>query len=145
MSLTLRRLRHLAILPALAVAGSCGELSTSVIPDVIPGTYAATSFRVTPPEQQTVDVIAAGGSLTVTVAQDFSTDGTLFLPAGLISSQPIQASMAGKLVQKADGTWFFQQNANTFMRLLIWQQFTDALVTTTLLEDGTQFQIALQK
>jgi hypothetical protein len=53
--------------------------------------------------------------------------------------------MADKLVQKSDGTWFFQQNANTFMRLLIWQQFTDALITTTLLEDGTQFQIALQK
>jgi hypothetical protein len=144
MSLILRRLRRFAIVPALAIAGSCGDLSTSVIPDVIPGTYAASSFRVTPPGQPIVDVIAAGGSLTITVAEDLSTDGTLFIPGGLISSQAVQASMAGKLVQKSDGTWFFQQNANTFMRLLIWQQFTDAFVSTTLLA-GTQFQIALQK
>lgn len=145
MSLTLRRLRRLAIVPALAIAGSCGDLSTSVIPDVIPGTYAATSFRVTPPGQGTVDVIAAGGSLTITIAQDLSTDGTLFMPGGLVSPQAVQASMAGKLVQKLDGTYYFQQNANTFMRLLIWQQATDAFVTTTQLDDGTSFQIAIQK
>jgi hypothetical protein len=147
MSLTLRRLRRLAIVPALAIAGSCGDLSTSVIPDVLPGTYAATSFRVTPPGQGTVDVIGAGGSLTITVAADFTTDGTLFLPGGLLpgSDQPVQASMAGKLVQKTDGTYFFQQTANTFMRALIWQQATDAFVTTTQLEDGTSFQIILQK
>jgi hypothetical protein len=144
MSLTLRRLRRLAILPALAIAGSCGDLTTSVIPDVIPGTYAATSFRVTPQGQATVDVIAAGGSLTITIADDFSTDGTLYMPGGHISPQAVQASMAGKLVQKSDGTYFFQQTANTFVKDLIWQQFTDAFVSTTLLA-GTQFQIALQK
>jgi hypothetical protein len=145
MSLSLHRLRRLALLPALAVAGSCGDLSTSVTPDVIPGTYAATDFHVTPPGQPIVDVIDAGGSITVTVAEEHTTDGTRFLPAGLISSQPIQASMAGQLVQKADGSWFFQQTSNTFMRLLLWQQFTDAFVTTTQLEDGTKFQIVLQK
>jgi hypothetical protein len=145
MSLALRRLRRLAVLPALAFAGSCGDLSTSVVADVIPGTYAATDFHVTPPGQPIVDVISAGGSITVTVAEDLSTDGTLFLPAGLISSQAIQASMAGKLVQKSDGMWFFQQSSNTFMRLLLWQQFTDAFVTTTQHEDGTKFQIVLQK
>jgi hypothetical protein len=146
MSLTLRRLRRLAVLPALAIAASCGDLSTSVVPDVIPGTYAATSFRVTPTGQPTVDVIQAGGSLTITIAEDRTTDGTLFMPAGLIGpgSPAVQESMAGTLTQRPDGTYFFQQTADTFVRDLIWTQFTDAFVSTTNL-NGTQFQIALQK
>jgi hypothetical protein len=52
--------------------------------------------------------------------------------------------MKGVLVQKADGNYRFDQVANTFIKDLTWQQFTDAFVSTSYL-GGVQFQITLRK
>ena len=147
MTLSLRQFRRLAVstlLPVLALASGC-EPTTNVVPDVIPGTYAATTFRVTPPNSSTVDVLAAGGALTVTVDESFQVAGSIYLPGGLLTTDPINANLAGKVEQDRDGTWFFTLTPNTFVNGLVWTQFTDSFVSTTKLEDGTQFQVLLEK
>ena len=52
--------------------------------------------------------------------------------------------MKGKVVRRSDGTFQFDQDENTFVESLVWQQFTDALVSTSLLVN-TQFQVTLRK
>ena len=69
MPTTLRRLRRLALLPALALASAC-ENSVSIEPDVLPGSYSATSFVVSQTGQPSVDVLARGGSLVINIAVD---------------------------------------------------------------------------
>src|SRR5215207_492693 len=91
---TLRRLGRLVLLPALAFASACKN-DVSIESDVLAGSYTATSFLVTPSGQPTVDVIAKGGSLLITIAADSSTTGLLSLPAGVLSPQGGTASMAG--------------------------------------------------
>jgi hypothetical protein len=140
---TLRRLRRLALLPALALASAC-ENSVSIEPDVIPGSYVATSFVVTQTGSPAVDVLARGGSLLINIAANDSISGLLVLPTGLPGSQAGTANMKGKLVRRNDGTFQFEQEENTFIEALIWQQFTDALVSTSFLVN-TQFQITLRK
>jgi hypothetical protein len=147
MRTTLHRLRRLAlaaIVPALALVSAC-ENDVSIESDVLAGSYTATSFLVTPSGQPTVDVIAKGGSLLITIAADSTTTGLLSLPAGVLSPQGGTASMAGIVTQRADGTFrFVHPSADTFIEALVWQQFTDALISTSFLSN-TQFQITLRK
>ena len=143
MPTTLRRLRRLALLPALALAAAC-ENSVSIDPDVLAGSYAATSFVVTQTGQPSVDVLAKGGSLTINIAANDSISGLLVLPAGVPGGQAGTADMKGKVVRRPDGTFLFDQEENTFVEALVWQQFTDALVSTSFLVN-TQFQITLRK
>lgn len=138
-----RRALALAAVPALVLASACDN-DVSIEGDVLAGSYAATSFLVTPSGQPTVDVIAKGGSLTITIAGDSSTTGLLSLPAGVLSPQGGTASMAGRVSQRADGSFRFTQLEDTFIEQLVWQQFTGALVSTTFLSN-TQFQITLRK
>jgi hypothetical protein len=139
----LRRFRRYALLPALALAASC-ENSVSIDPDVLAGNYVATSFIVTATGQPPVDVLAKGGSLTINIAADSSTTGLLSLPAGVLSTTGGTADMAGTVTRLSDGTYKFNQSANSFIKQITWQQFTDALVSTTFLSN-TQFQITLRK
>jgi hypothetical protein len=139
----LRRFRRHTLLPALALAVSC-ENSVSIDPDVLAGNYVATSFVVTPAGQAPIDVLAKGGSLTITIAADSSTTGLLSLPAGVLSTTGGTADMAGSITRLIDGSYKFNQVANSFIKQITWQQFTDALVSTTFVSN-TQFQITLRK
>lgn len=141
---TLRRLRRLVLFPALALAAGCGDPTVSVVPDVIPGAYKAVTFIVTPPNQTAIDVLSKGGTLTVNVGADAKTSGSLFLPAGLLSTFDATVSMNGELVRKADGTYWFDLLENSFMRDLVWQQYTDAFASNSV-TGQTQFQIVLKK
>jgi hypothetical protein len=143
---SLQRLRRLAIafVPGLLITAACKN-DVSIEADVLAGSYAATSFLVTPNGQPTVDVIAKGGSLTITIAGDSSTTGLLSLPAGVLSPQGGTASMAGRVFQRVDGSFRFSQpTEDTFIEQLVWQQFTGALVSTSFVAN-TQFQITLRK
>lgn len=139
----LRRVQRLALLPALAIAVSC-ENSVSIDPDVLAGNYVATSFVVTQTGQPPFDVLAKGGSLTINIAADSSITGTLVLPTGIPGGQAGTADMTGKVTRRVDGSFQFNQISETFIKAVVWQQFTDALVTTSLLVN-TQFQITLRK
>jgi len=138
-----RRFSLFALIPALALASACADHVT-IVGDVIPGTYTATSFRLTKDGEPTIDVLAKGGSLTITVAPDLNLTGLLSLPAGVVTPDAATAAMAGVLVVKADGTYRFDQPVQSFIKDLTWQQFTDAFVTTTKMS-GVQFQITLRK
>ena len=141
---TLRRLGRLVLVPVLVLASAC-ENDLSIESDVLAGSYAATSFLVTPNGQPTVDVIAKGGSLTITIAADSTTTGLLSLPAGALSPQGGTANMAGRVTQLADGSFRFDHSTDqTFIEQLAWQQFTGALVSTSFISN-TQFQITLRK
>ena len=141
--MTLRRLRRLALAPALLLASAC-ENSVSITPDVLAGNYTATSFVVTQTGQPSVDVLARGGSLTINIAANDSITGLLVVPAGVPGSQAGTANMKGKVVRRSDGTYQFDQDENTFVEALVWQQFTDALVSTSFFVT-TQFQVTLRK
>jgi hypothetical protein len=143
MPMTLRRFRRLALAPALLLYSAC-ENSVSITPDVLAGSYTATSFVVTPAGQPSVNVLASGGSLAINIAADSTTSGLLSLPAGVLSPTGGTADMAGRITRLSDGTFKFNQSANSFINQLVWQQFTDALVSTSLLSN-TQFQITLRK
>ena len=141
--MTLRRLWRYALAPALLLASAC-ENSVTIDPDVLAGNYTATSFVVTQTGQPAVDVLARGGSLTIKIAADSTTTGLLSLPAGVLSPTGGTADMAGRVSRLSDGSFKFTQSANSFINSLTWQQFTDALVSTTFLSN-TQFQITLRK
>jgi hypothetical protein len=143
MSTTLRRLRRLALLPALALASSC-ENSVSITADVLAGNYAATVFVMIPSGQPAVDVLAKVGSLVIIIAADSSMTGQLIVPAGVPGLQAGTADMKGRVFRNPDGTFRFDQVESTFMESLIWQLLSDSMVTTSLLVN-TQFQIALRK
>ena len=145
MPTTLRRLRRLALAPAIiALAASC-ENSVSVAKDQLAGSYAATSFLMTT-GGTTYNFIGLGGSMVVTIAADSTITGTLTVPAGLPNLTPGTANLAGKVRRTTDllGLVFEQASQDTFVPLLVWQQFTDALVSTTAI-GNTQFQITLRK
>jgi hypothetical protein len=140
---SLRRLRRLALLPALALASSC-ENSVSITADVLAGNYAATVFVMIPSGQPAVDLLAKGGSLVIIIAADSSMTGQLIVPAGVPGLQAGTADMKGRVFRNPDGTFRFDQVESTFMESLIWQLLSDSMVTTSLLVN-TQFQIALRK
>jgi len=141
--MTLSRLRRLTLAPVILLASAC-ENSVSIQPDVLAGNYAATSFVVTQTGQAPVDVLAKGGSLTINIAANDSITGLLVVPAGVPGTQAGTANMKGKVVHRSDGTYQFDQDESTFVEALVWQQFTDALVSTSFLV-GTQFQVTLRK
>ena len=141
---TLRRLARLVLVPALALATACKN-DVSIEPDVLAGSYIATSFLVTTSGQPTVDVIAQGGALAITIAADSTTTGLLSLPAGVLSPQGGTAGMSGRVMQLSNGSFrFTQPTEDTFIEQLDWQQFTGALVSTSFIAN-TQFQITLRK
>jgi hypothetical protein len=70
---------------ALAIAiflASCGDDdSFSPAPDDVSGSYSASSFTVTD-SSETVDLLATGASVQITLASDGATTGRLLLPGG---------------------------------------------------------------
>jgi hypothetical protein len=139
-----RRFSLLALIPLLALAASC-ENSVSIDPDVLAGNYTATSFVVTQQGQSAVDVLAKGGSISLKIAADSTTTGTLVIPAGVVGSTlGGTADLKGKILRRTDGTYQFDLVESAFIEALSWQQFTDALVSTSFVVN-TQFQITLRK
>ena len=67
---------------ALAGAGCSDEDGVTDIGDVA-GTYAATTFLITPDGEAEEDVLAAGGSLDLTITASGVTSGTMFIPASI--------------------------------------------------------------
>ena len=98
-----------------ATLSGCGG-STAPNP-IIEGPYTATTFRVVPQGQALIDVLAAGGSLSITIAPNGTTTGTLNVPASAAGGTAFTASMAGTAVLTGS-TVRFTQNADSFVRNL---------------------------
>jgi hypothetical protein len=108
--------RWAAVLVLAGLGAACGgsDSTPTVTPPSIVGSYKATVFQVTPTGQPLIDVIARGGTLSLVIAADNSTTGSLSLPPSILGS-PFSANLTGTAVQTGN-TVKFQQTADTFVR-----------------------------
>ena len=100
----------------LSLAVGCSD---PVTPESLVGTYVATTFALS--GGATEDVLAAGGSLTITFNAGGTTSGSLFVPAASSASggMDFTADMAGTFVLENDSV-ILTQAADSFVRDLIW-------------------------
>ena len=101
---------------SLSLAVGCSDPLT---PESLAGTYIATSFVIS--GDVTEDVLAAGGSLTITFNADGTTSGSLFVPAASFDSDgsDFTADMAGTFALASDSITLTQA-ADSFVRDLTW-------------------------
>jgi len=106
------RIALLAI--CLAVwSSACGSDSSTTQASAIAGNYKATVFQVTPTGQQTIDVLAQGGTLTISIAADNTFTGSISLPASVLGTAFSQ-NLSGTVVQTGN-TVQFRQSITTFV------------------------------
>jgi len=136
-------IRHASLfLASLALLAGCGS-STEPAGDIA-GIYTALVFRVQNPGQAATDVLAAGGTLTITISSSNDVSGSLNVPASLNGGQPFVASMAGTAVRNGN-TVTFDQSADTFVRDLEWLVSPGALVVNGQVVGGTAYTVTLAK
>ena len=99
---------------ALVVASGCRRPTD---PDPLVGTWLATTFQVAPTGQTPVNMLAAGATLGLNVANNFVVAGTLIIPATVTGTMTFTADMAGTAT-RTDNTVHFTQSADSFMRNL---------------------------
>ncbi len=106
------------------------------------GTYSATVFRITPDGQPPVDVLQAGGSLSITFDQSGGTTGTLVLPAGVTGGAAVNASMAGTATITGLSVTF-SQTADTFVRAATWSRIGRTLQLNNYRIGNAVYDVAL--
>lgn len=129
-----------AIMSTLAACGDDGVID----PDPIAGVYTATTFRVAPSGQQEINVLAQGGSLTMTIGANNTTTGSLNLPATVTGGTALQASMAGRAERNGNGVKF-EQTADTFVRDLNWTVINNTITVTNQTVGGATWTIVLAR
>ena len=129
-------------LTTLALLAACVNSQTGEN-ETISGTFQATIFTVTPTGQGLIDVIAAGGSLRITISESGATTGQLSLPASVTGGAAFNASMEGTAVITGL-TVRFTQSADTFVRDLIWsRQSAQLLIVDNQAAGSATYTIAL--
>lgn len=141
--------RHIAALRQIAIAytlgvtiAACGG-DLSVEPGSVVGTFGATIFRVTPSGKPQIDVLAQGGSLSISVTAKNVTTGQLSLPASVAGSA-VLAPMTGEAIITGN-TVRFQQTADTFVRDLTWSVGRDTLQVSNQSVGSATYTITLVK
>jgi len=110
------------------------------------GSWIATQFEVTPTGQAPINVLAAGGSLTITMGTDLVTSGTLSIPASANAGNALNATMAGTYSFELMASEVrFTQTADTFVRDLTWQFPGNALSVTNQTAGSAAFTITLHR
>lgn len=136
-------MRTRLVLPLLAaVLVGCGSTEPSGAD--LAGSYTATVFQVTPPGQSAINVIAAGGTLAITITPDLAVTGSIFLPASVTGDVSFSASLAGTATIEGS-TVEFEQAADTFVRDLEWALSGNNLTVQGQVVNGTTFTITLTK
>lgn len=117
---------------------SCGDSSA---PDngSRAASYTATTLRVTPSGQPAVDVLASGGSLSLTIEAQNQVTGHLSIPPSIQGG--LEADMAGTAVVNGN-TVTFDQTADTFIRDLTFTRVGSELHADQTLS-GTRFEVIL--
>lgn len=107
------RLLHLLVgCLALVVASGCRRPTD---PDPLVGTWLATTFQVAPTGQPPVNMLAAGATLGLNVANNFVVAGTLIVPPSATGTGTFTADMAGTAT-RTDNIVRFSQSADSFVR-----------------------------
>jgi hypothetical protein len=127
---------------AIATAG-CGGTDMVGTSTLVAGTYRADQLLVTPTGQTPIDVLAAGGSLSITIEASGATSGSLYVPP-TIGGVPFGVSMVGTATVTAT-TVQFTQSADTFVRDLTWTRSANRLEVTDQQAGGASYTISLVK
>ena len=138
-------MRSRSIYSALLVASSalgCGGLDTVGNSNLLSGTYLATIFLVTPTGQAQSDVLAAGGSLSITIDESGNTTGSLNIPGTVTGGAAFTASMAGTATVTGL-TVEFNQAADSFVRDLTWARIGPDLSVANQVAGSASFTITL--
>lgn len=116
----LKFVNRLIVIAFLAALSGCGDASSPTSPGPeLAGTYTATTFVVVVPGHESFDVLAGGGGLSITIARDFTTSGTLTAPSSITGSPAPTRSMAGSASLRG-ATVTFSQSEDTFVQHLEW-------------------------
>ncbi len=140
---TLRR----AALAATVLVGSlaaCGDDGGVTNLPIIGGSYSATTFLVTPDGESQIDVLAAGGRLTIAIGATNATAGTLLLPASVTGDVALTESMAGT-AEITGSSVSFDQTADTFVRDLNWAVEDNTIRVSDQSVGGARFTIVLTR
>lgn len=132
-------MRRVILVQAILVHLGCD----AVTPSPIAGTWIATEWVVTQSGKPPVDVLAEGGSLTITVASNNSTSGSIVVPPALTGGSAVTESMIGTATIQGN-TVRFSQAADTFVRDATWTIAEMDMVTTWTLA-GTALDVTLRR
>lgn len=97
---------------ALGVVSGCGNATS---PTSVTGSYAASHFAIFGEDGDSIDLVAAGASLTIELLASRKTTGRLFIPTTPQIGPGFDASLAGNWTRTAD-TVRFSHTADTFVR-----------------------------
>jgi hypothetical protein len=141
----LRSFRPALLLLALLAVAACGADSTGPSRVDVAGDYTATALMIDV-GGQSINGLAAGVTLDLTLNSDGTTTGRFFAPAEF--NEPDEGDFEADLT----GTWTlsgntvtFQQNADTFVRDLRFTFRNDRLEADRTFESGTRIQVVLTK
>lgn len=110
----LRPIHTVLLLLAVFAIAACDSSPTAPTMNSVAGDYRATEFTVTT-SGQTVNLLANGALLEMTLRQDGTTTGRLFVPGGEEDGSDFDASLDGTWTLRGD-TVRFAQAADTFVR-----------------------------
>lgn len=130
---------------AAALAAGGGACSSTTDPSSIAGTYRATTLRVTPTGQGVIDVLAAGGTMSLTIASNNATTGTLSVPASVNDGVPFTVSLAGTAVRSGNTVQFQPSSSDSFVRDLTFTVNGNTLQTTNQVISGASFTVTLTR
>ncbi|HEU5220346.1 MAG TPA: hypothetical protein VFU23_16920 [Gemmatimonadales bacterium] len=129
----------------MLVAASTTACGGTTGPSVaLEGNFVASIFRVTPSGQATLDILAAGGSLTINITGGAQTTGTLFVPGTVTGGAPLTATMAGTAIKSGNNVTF-SQTADTFVRDLTWTLSQAGLSVSSQGVAGTSYTVTLTR
>ena len=106
------RFASAAVVFTALVSPSCSE---ALSPEDLAGTYEARTLTVTPAGESTIDALAAGTTLTITLVANGTTTGHLSIPASLNEGTPLEADLVGTFTLSGEHVEF-TQSADTFVR-----------------------------
>ncbi len=131
---------------SVAAATMLGCLHTEFVTgtNFVTGTYAAAFFRITPAGQAEINVLAAGGSLSIVIRSDGTTTGGLSIPASVTGGAAFSASMEGT-ADVGGLTVTFDQEADTFVRDLSWSRIGNSLEVRDQTVGGATYSITLNR
>lgn len=138
-----RRSVALGTLLSVALLGGCSDSPSSAGP--LAGSYSATVMRVQPAGEPVVDLLAGGATLDVTIGEDNTTSGLLYVPKALADEpEDLLESMAGT-VEVSGGSLRFRQTADTFVKDLVWTVSGRTISVTNQTIGGVAFTITLTR
>lgn len=132
----LARFRFAWVALAMPLLASCKE-------DTLVGSYAATTFTYAQAGGPSKDVLAAGGSIHLSIAHDYSTSGSIQIPASVTAASAYSASLLGTAAQNGSSVTL-NLVADTFLRDMTFT-FNGESLTGTGTFSGTTVVVTLSK